>query len=264
MDEYYFFVSLLPPLEIGHVPSLGFSELKALMDVNLKKSDRKIVRTFLSLIDFENMRALWSGEPFDQHGNYNREQMVHAIADETWPNGETFPWFLSEYLEKYRTPEDRLRHFPLLLSQFFTFQIENETGFLRDYFAFQRDIRLVMLGFRTKKLGKDLAEQLQYEDGTDEIVAFILAQRDSKSFEPPFEYKELRPIFDEYASDPLELYQAFYVYQFNHIIELWGGEPFGLGRILNYLARLILVERWLELDVQKGIHVVDTIEKEIA
>jgi hypothetical protein len=33
---------------------------------------------------------------------------------------------------------------------------------------------------------------------------------------------------------------------------------------LNYLARLILVERWLELDVQKGIQIVDRIEKEIA
>jgi hypothetical protein len=120
-----------------------------------------------------------------------------------------------------------------------------------------------MAGFRAKKLGRDVAVEFQYEDPTDPIVAQILAQRDAPAYEPPFEYKELKPIFEEFGDSPLELNRAIFEYQFNHIIELWGGELFSLERILNYMARLILVERWLELDVQKGIKVVDTIEKEI-
>ncbi|MBI3900942.1 MAG: DUF2764 family protein, partial [Chlamydiia bacterium] len=78
------------------------------------------------------------------------------------------------------------------------------------------------------------------------------------------EYKELKPIFEEFGESPFELYKSLCEYQFDHIVELWGGEIFTLDRILNYMARLILVERWLELDVQKGIKIVDAIEKEIA
>jgi len=263
MTEYYFLASLLPPLEIGHVPSLGFPELKTLLDTNLTKSDKRVVRGFLSMIDIENFRALWANEPMDARGNYTKAQLVQALMDQCWPNGENFPYYLSDYLTKYTTDTERLQHFPLLMSDFFNDKIENESGFLHDFFAFQRDMRLVIVGFRAKKLGKDVVEELQYEDPTDPIVAQILAQKDVPSYEPPFEYKELKPIFDEFSDSPLELHRALYEYQFNHIIELWGGELFSLERILHYMARLLLVERWLELDVQKGIKVVDTIEKEI-
>jgi Protein of unknown function (DUF2764) len=264
MTDYYFLASLLPSLEIGHVPALGFPELKTLMNENLTRSDLKKVATLLSLIDLENIRAFWVKEPLDPRGNFNEEQIAHALMDHTWPTGETFAPYLSEYLEKYRTNEERLLHFPLLMSQFFTQMIDQEKGFLRDYFAFQREMRLVMVGFRAKKMGRDLSAELQYEDPTDPIVAQILAQKDAKTYEPPFEYKELRPIFEEFGDSPLELYKAIYTYQFNHIVELWGTEFFSVDRILNYAARLILVERWLELNVQKGIQVVDTIEKEIS
>lgn len=264
MNEYYFLASLLPPLEIGHVPSLGFTELKTLLDANLSRADRQKVQDFLRLIDFENMRSLWAGEPFDPRGNWTPAQVEQALQDHTWPSREPFAPYLTDFLDKYRSPVERLQHFDLLMIQFFAHEIENENGFLKSYFAFQRELRLVMVGFRAKKMGKNVAEELQYEDASDPIVAQILAQSDAQVYEPPFEYKELKPIFEAYSNSPLEMHKALYEYQFSHIIELWGNQPFTVDRILNYLARLILVERWHELNVQKGIQIVDRIEKEIA
>lgn len=264
MNEYFFLASLLPPLEIGHVPTLGFIEFKTLMNENLSRKDLQKVRKFLHLIDLENLRALFADQPFDPRGNYTRDQMNQALIDYAWEGGEPFPPYLTDYLEKYRGKEERLQHFPLLMTRFFEYEIEHNSGFVKDYFAFQRELRLVLLGFRAQKLGKNVAEELQYEDGSDPIVAQILAQGDGKTYEPPFEYKELKIIFEAYSNSPLEMHKALYEYQFKHIIELWGTEPFTIDRILNYLARLILVERWLELDVQKGIQIVDRIEKEIA
>lgn len=264
MTEYYFLASLLPLLEIGHVPALGFVEFKELLDQNLSFSDQITVRHFLRFIDLENVRAFWSGESFDPRGNVKEDEMEQALLNVQWPVGEEFPAYLQEYLEKYHSTEDRLKHFPILMSQFLTHNIEyGENDFIRRYFQFQRDMRLVIVGFRAKKLHKDIAVELQYEDPTDSIVAQILAQRDANIYEPPFEYKELKPIFEEYTDSPLDLHKALYEYQFNHIIELWGGEIFTIERLLSYLTRLILCERWLELDVQKGIKVIDTIEKEI-
>lgn len=264
MSEYFFLASLLPPLEIGHVPSLGFAEFKTLINESLTRRDLEKVRDFLHLIDLENLRALWANEPFDPRGNYTRDQMSQALIDYAWEEGEAFPPYLTDFLEKFRGIEARLEHFPLLMTRFFEYEIEHTSGFVREYLAFQREFRLVMLGFRAQKLGKNVAQELQYEEGSDPLVAQILAQSDGTTYEPPFEYKELKPIFEAYSNSPLEMHKALYEYQFDHIIELWGTEPFTIDRILNYLARLILVERWLELNVQKGIQIVDRIEKEIA
>lgn len=262
--EYYFIASLLPPLEIGHVPTLGSVELKDLLSINLAEEDLNYVKSFLRLIDFENMRALWAGEPFDPRGNVGEEEMQEAIANRAWPDGEEFPEYLQDFLIKFHSKEDRLKHYSFLIGQFFNYEVENAPeGFVRDFFAFQREMRLVMVGFRAKKSGKNVAEELQYEDSTDPIVAQILAQRDSKSYEPPFEYKELKPIFDEFGDSPIELHKQLIAYQFNHIVELWGGDLFTINRILNYMARLFLVEHWLELDIRKGMQVIDTIERQI-
>ncbi len=263
MTEYYFLASLLPPLEIGHVPGLGFTELKELLRTNLTSGDLERVTHFLRWIDLENLRSFWAKQPFDPRGNVRENEMEQALINVQWPVGEEFAPYLQDYLEKYHSTEERLQHFSLLMSQFFAQFMEGEEGFLKDFFTFQREMRLVLVGFRTKKLGKDVALELQYEDPTDPIVAQVLAQKDAKVYEPPFEYKELRPIFEEYGETPLDLHRALYEYQFNHIVELWGGDLFTLDRILNYMARLILCERWLELDVQKGIQVIDTIEKGI-
>ncbi len=263
MTEYYFLASLLPPLEIGHVPGLGFKELKVLLDANLTGGDQEIVQQFLRVLDLQNFRAYWGGEPLDPRGNVRASEIEQTLLEFQWPNGEEFPDYLRDYLEKYHSPAERFMHFGWLMGDFFTHQIEQQFGFLRNYFAFQREMRLVLVGFRAKELGRDVSLELQYEDPKDPLVAQILAQKDSKVYEPPFEYKDLKPIFDEYGHSPLELHKALTEYEFNQIVELWGGELFALDRILNYMARLVLVERWLELDVQKGIQVIDTIEKGI-
>ncbi|NGX60725.1 MAG: hypothetical protein K940chlam9_00193 [Chlamydiae bacterium] len=265
MTEYYFLASLLPPLEIGHVPALGFPELRVLLEQNLSQGDKEKVVQFLRILDLQNLRAYWAGEPLDPRANVTTpEEMEQALLDVQWPVGEEFPDYLRDYFEKYHTNEDRLAHFPLLMGQFFAYHIEHDKRFVQDYYRFQREMRLVETGFRAKKLGKDLSYELQYEDPKDPIVAQILAQRDARTYEPPFEYKELKPIFEEFGDSPQDLHKALYEYQFAQIIELWGGELFALDRILNYMARLILVERWLELDVQKGIQVIDKIEKDVA
>lgn len=263
MKEYYFLASLLPTLEIGHIPTLSFPELIDLLSINLAPEDWAKVREFLRLVDIENIRAYWTDEDFDPRGNVPASEMEQALLYQAWPGGEEFPLYLKDYLDKYHSNEERIYHFSLLLNQFFIHESELESGFLADYFAFQRELRLVLLGFRAKKLKKDVSLELQYEDPTDPIVAQILAQKDAKVYEPPFEFKELKPIFEEYANSPIDLHKAVYEYEFKTLVELWGGELFTIDRILNYMARLLLVERWLELDVQRGMQVIDTVEKEI-
>lgn len=263
MTEYFFLASLLPQLEIGHIPSLGYLELKELLSVNLRKRDLEVVKQFLRQIDYENIRAYWAGEPLDRRGNLTRDEIEQSLLDYSWPEDEEFPYFFIDFLNKYHSNEERVAHFQILLSSYYEDMLENSSGFLKKYFELQKQWRLVIMGFRAKQLGRDLSIELQYEEISEPFIAQILAQKDAKEYEPPFEYKDLRPVFEAHRENPIELHKALYEYQFNHMIELWGGQLFTIDRILNYMARLILVERWNELDMQKGIEVIDQIERKV-
>jgi hypothetical protein len=259
LTEYYFLTSLLPELAIGHVPALGFEELKNLLMVNLKKEDWKKVEIFLRLIDVENMRKVWTNQAIDPRGNLNRPDLEKAIHEFMWSEDEEFEDYIIDFLEKYRTPEERAAAFSFLLGTFLTDKSQLP-GFLGAFYDFERKMRIVMLGLRAKKMGKKLESELQYEDSNDPIVAQVLAQRDAKSYEPPFEFKELKPIFENFGSSPTELNKELTEYRFHELQEMAAGEMFTLDRILGYMARLLLVEKWLELDVNEGIKVIDKIE----
>ncbi len=263
MTEYYFLASLLPALEIGHVPTLGFAELKQLLAINLTNVDLQKTQEFLRYVDLENMRRLFSNEPQDPRGNLNAEELREAIAEQQFPNGDPFPEYMVEYFDKYRTEPERLEHFSELMSAYLQEESEKESGFISEYFAFERGLRIVLAGFRAKKMNKNVEAVLQYEDAADPVVAQVIAQKDAKSYEPPFEYKELKTIFDALGEDPLELNKAITAYRFSAIVEMMDAKHFSIDRILGYMARLILVERWLELDVEKGIEIIDTIERSV-
>ena len=120
----------------------------------------------------------------------------------------------------------------------------------------------MLLGFRAKKLGRNLASELQYEDPEDPIVAQLMAQRDAKQYEPPEGFEDLKTVFKTYENDPLGLYKALATYRFNHIEDMLGVEIFSTDRLLGYAIQLILVQKWLELDQDKGTQIIDKLVKD--
>lgn len=263
MREYYFLASLLPSLEIGHIPTLGFVELQDFLQMNVTTADLNQILIVRRGIDLENLLCVWTQQPLDVHGTLTKEQWNQALEQEQWDDEHPFPSYLMDFLRNYRTQEQRVKAFPELLSAFFTDDSDQRNDFLKQYFLFQKQLRLVLLGFRAKQLGRNLSEELQFEEGEDPLVAEILVQKDGRDFTVPFEFKELQSVFQMNPAEPLAMHKALLQYQFDTIIERWGQDLFSIDRILNYMLRLILVERWLHLDVQGGMICIDKIERTV-
>lgn len=255
--NYYFLASLLPELQIGHPPDLSFSAFDQLMKNNLTKSDYKLAVAFLRYYDIQNIRSFWLGEELDPRGFYNEVDLEESLVTRLG-----LPEYVYSFLEKYDAKESRLKHFPALMTAYFTEESEASEGFLKKYLIFERELRIVLAGFRAKQLGRDVTAELQYEDPNDEIVAQVLAQKDSKTYEPPARYADMKALFEQHYKEPLEIHQALCEYRFQKIDQMIGIELFSIDRVLAYLAQLIIVERWLELDKKKGLEVIDTIVKE--
>lgn len=257
MVDYYFLGTLLPDLKIDEPPELGFIEFKRLLKDNLTSSDYAKTETLRNFYDIINLRSYWKGEPLDPVGNLTENQMEEALVTRSMLPPDVFA-----FMDKYEKQEERLRHFPELLSTFFREAINNATGFFKFYLTLEREIRLILVAFRAKTLGRDLFTELQYEDPDEELIAQILAQKDAQTYEPPEKYAELKHFFEMYRDKPIDLQKALLEYRFDKIDEKLGLQLFSIDRILAYMVELIMVEHWQQMDKQKGLEIVDSMLKE--
>jgi len=258
MTQYYYLGTLLPLLSFDAPPEISLKQLDVLLHDNLTKKDYEkamIVRRFYDIL---NLRSLWLGEPLDPLGKMSDIELKEILS-----NRIGLPAYVYDFVDTYKKTVDRVHHFPFLLAKFFQSVKDLKDPFLRHYLTVERELRLVLTAFRAKKLGRNLSVELQYEDPEEELIAQLLAQQDSKTYEPPEKYQDLKILFDKYGNDPLELQRALDGYRFetlDHLVDM--SDASSTERILAYLLQLILVERWFEMDQAKGIEIVDTIVKE--
>lgn len=257
MANYYFLTSMLPPIEVGHTPGLHFEELTAILQERLSVEDYEQFQVMRRFVDLENLRYFWKNEPLDSRGNLTKEDIEEALSLKFG-----LPEYVFDFVERYESLNDRLHHFTSLLVRFFSEETDRFEGFLSEYLRFEREWNLVMVAFRAKNLGRDISVELQYEDPSDQVVAQILAQKDAMGFEPPFGYEDLKVLFDNKRNDPMALHRCLCEYRFNRICELEAGDLFSLDRILGYVARLMIVERWLEMDQKLGNSIVENMINE--
>jgi hypothetical protein len=257
MANYYFLGTLLPELRIDEKPEIGFQELDRLFKENLSNKDYSKTRTIRNLFDIVNLRAYWKGDPLDEYGNFSYNELEEALATRSM-----LPPYVFEYIDKYSTKEELIKHYPELLGIFFRTAIDNSTGFFKYYFTLERELRLVLAAFRAKKLGKDIYQELQYEDPEEDLIAQILAQKDSQTYEPPEKYQGIKTLFEQHDDDPIELQKSLLEYRFNKIGEKIDLQLFTMDRVLAYMVKLILIERWQSMDEQKGKEIIDSMLKE--
>ncbi|MBS0621354.1 MAG: DUF2764 family protein [Verrucomicrobia bacterium] len=224
---HYFEASSLPALYFGEPPEISFHDLMILYEANLSPEELNSVKVVRHLVDLYNLSAYWRQKPLDPRGNLSAVEMEEALL-----GGNGLPENAHSFIE---TPG-------ALIVQFFHREIPIATGFLRHWLEFERKLRFVMIGFRSKRLGRDPVFELQHEDPQDEIVAHIIAQRDSPTYEPPEEFAKLKEIFAQYGSEPEELHREVSRFRFLQIEEWLEDETFSLGFLLGYMIQLMILE----------------------
>ena len=256
MANYYFLIAALPPLTFGVKAEISFKELKEILKLNLTPQDAREVKRLLMPIDLYNIRALWLGLPIDERGNYEAKSLEEELLVQS-----SLPLYLVDFLERYESAQDRVRYFPSLFASLYRDELSQLKGFNRQYYQFERELRLVLAAFRAKRQDRDLVRELQFEDPADPFVAQILAQKDAAEYTPPAEYEELKTLFIDNVSEPLRLHQAILQYRFNKLEEMEENQGFGIDRVLCYIARLMVVESLADLDKEQGMMAVEQLSQ---
>ncbi|MFV0339565.1 MAG: DUF2764 family protein [Parachlamydiaceae bacterium] len=259
MKGYFFLVTSLPQLHLGNPLDISWDELTFLLTSNLDKSDYNQVKALRLYYDLENIRSFWSGFPLSRFGNFNEVDLEQALVARLG-----LPSYVYDFMARYDSKEERLKHFSLLFENYFEEQLHASGWFLTQVFKMVRDVKVILTALRAKTLGKDLLAELQFQDPQDSLIADILAQKDAKSYDPPEEYQEVKHLYETHSESPLELQKALLQYQFRKVDELIGLHIFTLDAVLSYVYRWILVERWSDLDQQKGKEIINSIVQGVA
>ncbi len=253
MANYYFLAASLPELTLGEIPDISFVELGLRLAVNLSKRDFAKTVVLRRYIDLHNIRCLLLEENLDPRGNLDEKELDEALLVHN-----LLPQYVFDFLDEFGGPVERMAHFSALLNRFFVEETPRQKGFMKAYLTFEREWRLVMIGLRAKETGRDVAKELQFEDPHDPIVAQILAQKDAADYDPPAEYEDLKELLASCGNDPWEKYKVFAAYRFNKIEEMALKPTFSMDWILSYMAKLLIVEAWNDLDAKKGREILDT------
>jgi hypothetical protein len=257
MSQYYFIGTILPNLTLDSAPEINFVSLDNLLRDNLSQEDYEKTKVIRRFFDILNLRALWIGQEIDPRGELNANELEEAMI-----NSSGLPDYIFEFLARYHTVGERIHHFPALLANFFRHANQEKDPFLKKYFTFERELRLVLTAYRAKKIGRDLSIELQYEDPEEILIAELLEHKDDKVFEIPEKFEDLKSILDKNEDDPMALERALDEYRFNYIDQLVDmADVFSIDRILAYMAQLTVVEKWFGLDKKAGLKIVDTIAK---
>jgi len=247
MTKHFFLATSLPELSIEHHPHVSFEDLMIRFEMNLSPKELESVSVIRKLSDLENALEVLSDGPIEPFGNLDLAELREAIAEKA-----LLPDYFFEYLNEYEDIEQQRRNFSKVIVQFFHEEIEAASGFLKEYLMFERALRLVLLGYRSKKLGRDLDVELQYEDTSDDLVMQILIQRDSSGFEFPYEYKALDEALSGAENDPWKQFQSINHFRFERFKEASYNKPFSLDAALIYMVQLRIIQRLYSLNDEGG------------
>jgi hypothetical protein len=248
MNKYYFLLCSLPTIEIGSKPYVTFVELENYLDWNLNEQDKKILYKFKEYLDFKNLKNFWMNREIDPRGNLD-DKTIHEVS----LREDLLPEYVCDFMKKFQTSEQRINNFSIIEIAFIRDCIEHPLSkFLLAYFTLKRETKLILTALRAKTLGRDISKELEGEDFDDPLIQNIISQKDEKAYLPPQEYEELKDLYLKNQEDPKALYKAYLEFCFNRYAEFSESYPFTIDQILGYLANLILVEDYNNLDQERG------------
>jgi len=258
--NYYTFISGLPDLIFDeHKKVYSTREFRDELRTLLSWGDKRVIRKLFLKYDNDNLLSyLKYGEEdmvFNNLADYSQEviiDMVDSVKDEDRKWNKKYPdylhTFIQDYLEYEETPkifwEDHLStlYYNYLLNKTYN-------RFLKEWSELNMNIRNVLTALSARREGIEY----DYLIVGDNDVAKLLrtAQNPGHTLMEFIDYYESIREIDE-ISDLLEKEQRIDALLWEWIDERTFFHYFDIEKIMGYLFKLQIIERWRLLDDEKG------------
>ena len=245
--NYYYLVAGLQDLSLD-IHKLTFNQLafRDELKQHLHPDDYKLAELLFLPFDNTNLLTLLnkSDKDFIEKGNYPREQLEENIKEPT-----DLPEYMMRFIAAFKakepvypdiSPENELT---ALFYDEVTETVSNE--FLRDWFQFEQNIRNIMTALNARKYKVPYEQQVIGTGETSEAIKKSHARDFGLSNELDY-MEELIAISCQ--DDIREREQAIDELKWKYLDEAIFFHYFTIEKILAFVIKLGMIERWLSID----------------
>ncbi|MFV0290583.1 MAG: DUF2764 family protein [Mangrovibacterium sp.] len=255
--NYYYLVAGLPDILLGDKrKGFGSVELLNSLREELNTSDYALARSLYLPFDHTNFlnKKYTSKASFDERGVYSEEEIEKLLSKRTIESieGQEFPNYLLRLAEKIDDHEELSRSEAEveLTTAYYDYLLSFKNKFLSHYVAFERNMKNVFIALNGRKYDIDVSHE--FVDG-DEILADALRKSRARDFGLLGEIDRLEEMLKLFDNPNLQE-RGFKIDQlkWDYIEELNFFNYFTVEKLLGFIYKLLLVERWMDLSPEEG------------
>lgn len=247
--EYHYLIAGLPDLVVEQTrPPLTLAAFRELLVTHLHPEDYRLMQYLFWADDNRNLLTLLlqKDRPWAANAIYTRDELTDALRDPA-----DLPPYMQRFIAAYQEElpirgnsswENQLTelYYDAVLSQ--------TTGFLNDWFTFDRDLRNLLAALSARRHQIPLEGQLI----GDYALAKALLTNHARDFGVGGEYPYLERLIQWEDNTWWEREMAIDAIRWRYLDELNAFNYFSVEVVLAYWIRLTTIERWIPLDGMDG------------
>jgi len=247
---YYCFVAGFPDFALDD-PKLPLSSkgLKDDLEEVLAADDHVHLAELFYPVDNKNFLAVLLGRSDQAHdplGTFTREELEDEVRVPT-----RLPRYMINFIDHYRSGISGETHPEnILADSMYTALAESTNAFIRNWFAFDRDLRNIIAALGCRRIHK--TENIEREVIGEGLVADAIRRGSGADFGLSRELVWLDVLLRGYQASLLERELAIDRIRLDMLDELTISDDFTLDKVLALVVRLGIAERWLALDLARG------------
>jgi len=266
--NYYCLVAGFPDL-IPDDKKLHFSsvELRNYLREEIHPADFELVKLFYLPWDHENLISLLFDSEFewDERGNYSREKLEEFVDKKQFEliNPSEFPAYFIDFIEFYHDDEEefpKIAAVKFLTEGWYKTLAGSGNKFVAEFGEFKQNMANIMLALNGRKHDIPFEEAII---GDDEVTHALKRSR-ARDFGLSSDIDDIETIVQIFEIENIldrELKLDNHTWQF--IDEIIFFNYFTIEKVLGLVQKLFIVERWFELDKEKGQQIFNQLLEEL-
>lgn len=257
--KYYCLVAGLPDLLFNDSKS-GFASLTFRNELKeqLSSGDFNLVKQIFFAYDNKNLINLLfkQNKPFYKLGNISKEKLETQIIQPT-----EIPEYMIHFIKWIKIQESQklsLQYENKLHQLFYEQILQLKNEFLCNWYTFQLNLKNILTAINCKQFNYDIKSQIIQVDEYNSINTLLLNYRLKHDFyEDDIPYAEQIFRIAESDTNLIEKEKSVDKIKWNYLDEQTFFHYFSIEKILSFVLKLIITERWMKLDAKTGRDLLD-------
>ncbi|MEN8117542.1 MAG: DUF2764 family protein [Bacteroidota bacterium] len=255
--EYYCLVAGLPDLFFNeNKPGLNSVAFREELHNQLSEPDFELVKLLFLPYDNRNLVTLYfeKGTAFNELGNYSKK----FLEDQLSPQNEivSLPEYMLNFLEWMKDRESQEWNIEvenILNSLFYEYVLKSKNEFLNNWFMFELNCKNILTTFNCVRFNYEISNHLLKTQQNTLVYSLLINKRlKPELYEDELPFNEQVFRIAESDSGMIEKEKALDKVRWDYLDEQTFFHYFTIEKILSFIIKLDITERWLKLDAETG------------